>query len=216
MAQSQPQSVSSPQSATSRSMPARRRELAPAGLGSWATSSPFGLMRRLSEDMDQLFGQLVGGSRGTLLSPQALVGADTQWIPEIEIFERDGNLVVQTDLPGISDADVNVEVDGDLLTISGERRDEREVQDGGVRRTERRYGKFARSIALPEGARPEEIRAALHDDGVLEITVPVSQPQSQRRKIEIQSGAQTSSQSETNQGRADTSSNGDKTSGDKK
>ena len=149
------------------------------------------------------------------MSPQALAGADSQWIPAIEVFERDGNLVVQTDLPGVSNADVNVEVAGDFLIISGERRDEREVQDGGVRRTERRYGRFARSIALPEGARPEEIRAAFHDDGVLEITVPLSQPQSQRRKIEIQSGAQSSgaqsgSQSATNQGRADTSANGEK------
>jgi len=211
MAQSQPQPASSSQVATSGSMPARRRELAPAGLGSWAASSPFGLMRRLSEDMDQLFGQLAGSSSGTLLSPQALARADIQWIPEIEISGRNGNLVIQIDLPGVSAADVTVEVDDGFITIAGERRDEREVQDGGVRRTERRYGRFARSIALPDGARPEEIQAAFHG-GVLEITVPVSQPQSQRRKVDIQS-AQAGSQGQTTQASqegTDTSSKGDK------
>jgi len=222
MAESQTQPASSTRVATSPSMPVRRTDLAPTGLSAWAATNPFGLMRRLSEDMDQLFGQLVGGS-GTLLSPQALVRPDTQWIPQIEISERDGNLVIQTDLPGIAAADVTVEVDDDVLTISGERRDEREVQDGGVRRTERRYGRFARSIVLPEGAKPQEILAAFRD-GVLEITVPVSPPQSQRRKVDIQ-GAQAGSQTQTgqtdqtsqtdpaaqtSQANADTSSNSDK------
>ena len=154
----------------------------------WA-GSPFGLMRRLSEDVDQLFTQLSGGSvvdRTQLMGPPAATLAmAVDWIPAIETFERDDKLVIQTDLPGLAADDVAVEVADGVLTLSGERRDEQEIEDRGLRRTERRYGRFIRSLALPEGAQVEQIQASFRD-GVLEITVPLAPSAAQqRRKIDV-------------------------------
>jgi HSP20 family protein len=141
-------------------------------------------MRRLSEDMDQLFTQLVAAPTGR--SGQPLASAPIDWMPALETFERDGKLVIQADLPGLSADDVTIEVDDGVLTLSGERCEERELDDNGTRRTERQYGRFVRSIGLPEGVRPEDVQASFRD-GVLEIAVPLPQPsQQQRRRVEIQ------------------------------
>jgi HSP20 family protein len=113
-------------------------------------------------------------------------------MPALETFERDGKLVVQADLPGLSADDVTIEVDDGVLTLSGERSVEREFDDNGTRRTERQYGRFVRSIGLPEGVRAEDVQASFRD-GVLEITVPLPQPsQQQRRKVQIQSASRDS------------------------
>ena len=150
----------------------------------WA-GSPFGLMRRLSEDVDQLFNQLSGGSvvdRTQLMGlPPAALATAVDWIPAVETFELDAKLVIQTDLPGLAADDVAVEVANGILTISGERRDEQEIEDRGLRRTERRYGRFTRSLALPEGAQVEQIQASFRD-GVLEITVPLAAGAAQQRR----------------------------------
>ena len=86
----------------------------------------------------------------------------------------------------------NVPATSEVLTISGERRDERDIEGDGVGRTERLYGRFSRSIPLPEGANANEINAAFRD-GILEITVPLSQGSSQRRRVDVQGSAQSSS-----------------------
>ena len=140
-------------------------------------SNPFTLMRRMSEEMDRTFGQFFGQSGGR----------GRQWHPELEITENEGKLCIQTDLPGLRPDDVKVEITGDRLTISGERKSENENREGGTYRSERRYGQFYREIALPEGIKPEEARANFHD-GVLEITLPVPQQTSNRRQIPIQTG----------------------------
>jgi len=160
---------------------ARGGQLGPRELAAWA-GGPFGLMRRLSEDMDLLFGQLLGGSAAV---GAPLSGPEIQWIPALEVEERDGKLVVQADLPGLDAEDVTVEVDDGLLTISGERRAERVIAGDGTRRTERRYGRFSRSIALPEGALSDEIRAAFRN-GVLEITIPLPHSAAHGRRMAIE------------------------------
>jgi HSP20 family protein len=162
-------------------------------------------MRRLSDDLDELFGQLVGGAAitGAVAAPLAFVAdAPVDWVPAIETFQREGKLVVQADLPGLQADDVTVEIDDGVLTLSGERREEHEVDESGVRRTERRYGRFTRSIALPEGARTEEVQASFCN-GVLEITVPLSQSSQQRRAVQIQNASGDRPESEgANGGRA--------------
>ena len=206
----QPQSQSSRESSATESrrtanvpvQRARSGQLAPSsGPSSWAAAGPFGLMRRLSDDMDQLFGELTGAmGRGGALAPSAPVALApaVEWMPAIDVFECDGQLVVQADLPGVGVDDVTIEVEDDVLTLSGERREEREIDEDGMRRIERRYGRFSRSIALPEGAQPEAITAAFRD-GVLEITVPVTQSESQqRRRIDIQSDTRSGSGSSSN------------------
>ncbi|MGD9765506.1 MAG: Hsp20/alpha crystallin family protein, partial [Candidatus Binatia bacterium] len=159
----------------------RRQDLMP---GMMPFTSPVTLMRSFMEDLDRLFEGLVGGGSRT---PQARGGGRSErvWMPAVELFERDNQLVVRAELPGVERDQIRVEFDDDRLVISGERREEREDRQQGF--TERIYGRFYRMIPLPEGVDPEQARATFNN-GVLEVTIPVPQRQSARR-IEIQEGA---------------------------
>ena len=110
--------------------------------------------------------------------PQAL------WSPEIEVFERGGQLVVRADLPGLTREDVKVDIREDSLIIQGERRQEREENDEGYYRSERSYGSFFRSVPLPEGINADEVKASFKD-GVLEITMPSPKRAERKRSVEI-------------------------------
>jgi len=93
-------------------------------------------------------------------------------------------LIVRADLPGLSKDDVKIHITDDQLIIEGERRQEREENEGGFYRSERSYGSFYRSIPLPEGVSDEDVKASFRD-GVLEITMPVSKREQRHRQIEI-------------------------------
>ncbi|MGZ4831946.1 MAG: Hsp20/alpha crystallin family protein [Terriglobales bacterium] len=110
---------------------------------------------------------------------------DIIWVPPIEVEQRDGNFVVSAELPGIPDEDIQVEVTDDALIIRGERQIEHEENERGIRRTERRYGQFYRAIPLPDGADPDKAKAELQN-GVLRVTVPVSETKSGTRQIPVQ------------------------------
>src|SRR6185436_2039471 len=90
--------------------------------------------------------------------------------PEIEIYRRDDKLVVRADVPGLSKDDVIVEMRDNELWISGERRSETEHKEGDYYRTERSYGRFSRTIPLPEGAMADTASATFQS-GVLEIEI---------------------------------------------
>lgn len=149
---------------------------------------PFSLMRRMQREMNRVFGQA-----GLDVARRADEFLSTAWAPTTEIAYRDGNLVVSAELPGLTDKDVKVEINDDFLTIQGERKLEQEQTEGGVRRTERKYGEFYRAIALPEGADTEHAKAEFKD-GVLHISIPVPQAQSNVRQIPIQASDQASQQ----------------------
>jgi HSP20 family protein len=158
----------------------------------------FSLIRRMQREMSRVFSQAgldFTGSRDNTLS--------TAWMPTTEISYQDGNLVVSADLPGLSEKDVKVEINDDFLIIQGERKVEKQEGDGGVRRTERRYGEFYRAIALPDGADAENARADFQN-GVLRVTIPVAQPQSNRREIPIQASATSSQNSGQSQAATNT------------
>jgi len=141
------------------------------------SSSPFSLMRRLSEQMDRAFGPFLERS----------AGGEQWWSPAVEVAEREGQLRVRADLPGLKPEDVHVEVSHDQLVIQGERKSEHEETDRGVYRSERRYGQFYRAVPLPEGASGEQAKAQFNN-GVLEITLPLPEQKSNRREIPIESG----------------------------
>jgi len=146
------------------------------------TANPFSMMRRMSEEMDRIFGDF-GFGRG-----QSGAGGGGMWSPAIEVAQREGNYVIHAELPGIKPEEVKVEMADNAITIQGERRSQNEETQGGVRRTERRYGHFYRSIPMPEGVNPEQVRAKF-ENGILEITVPAPQEQSNRRQIPVQSAS---------------------------
>ncbi len=109
----------------------------------------------------------------------------TAWLPALDAWETEDEIVLAVDLPGIPEDKVSIEVDEGVLTVSGER--ERTVEQTGERfsRFERRYGTFSRSVTLPQGVSVDDIKADF-TDGVLEIHLP--QPQ-ERKPRRIQIGA---------------------------
>lgn len=141
------------------------------------SANPFALMRRMSDEMDRIFGGM-GGSASSM-------GSDGYgWAPAIEVSERAGNYVVHAELPGLKPDEVNVEVANDELIIRGERRSQQQSDEGGLHRSERRYGQFYRRIPLPDGVNTEQVQANF-ENGVLEITAPLPPQQSHRRQIPI-------------------------------
>jgi HSP20 family protein len=158
-------------------------------------TSPFMLMRRMADDMDRLFenfgfGRLgLAPSFGTGLNRDLWTGSSALdqpiWSPEVDTFRRGDNLVVRADLPGLNKDDVKVEIDNGVLTISGERRDEREERRDDFYVSERSYGQFYRAIPLPEGLTSDQVDATFKD-GVLEVTLPVpKQPERKAKQIQI-------------------------------
>jgi HSP20 family protein len=112
-----------------------------------------------------------------------------RWIPAVDVVETDEHFVVRADLPGLSENDVKIEVEDNVLTISGERKSEHEQNSKGYYRVERSYGSFSRSLTLPEGVDADAIQASF-DSGVLEVQIPKPE-QHKPRKVQISLGGQT-------------------------
>jgi len=170
------------------------RSLAPrqgtfVGSGDRNFNSPFNLMHRLTADMDRLFENFGLGmfSRGawpfTGLRQNNFGASAASWSPHIEMFEQEGRLVVQAELPGLRKDDVQVQVEDDAIVISGERRTESQSNEAGRYLSERSYGSFYRMIPLPDGVDSEGANATFRD-GVLRIEMPLNQ-RPRGRKLEI-------------------------------
>jgi HSP20 family protein len=110
-----------------------------------------------------------------------------RWIPAMDVVETEDDFVLRADLPGLSENDVKIELEDNVLTISGERKAEHEERKEGYYRVERSSGAFTRSLTLPEGVDPERVRANF-DRGVLEVRVP-KPAQGKPRKVAISVGA---------------------------
>ncbi|HXW59727.1 MAG TPA: Hsp20/alpha crystallin family protein [Solirubrobacteraceae bacterium] len=112
--------------------------------------------------------------------------ADTRaraWAPAVDIQRDNGNIVVRADVPGIKPDEVSIEVEDDILTVSGQHEETKEDKDKQYLRRERRYGSFSRSMALPPGVAIGDIKAKTRD-GVVEVTIPLPQkPEKQTVKI---------------------------------
>jgi HSP20 family protein len=110
-----------------------------------------------------------------------------RFVPATDLVETDTHYVLRADLPGVSEDDISVDVENNLLTVRGERRSEQETTKAGYRRQERTSGSFRRSLRLPQGVDADAI-AATFDRGVLEISVPKPE-QPQPKRVEITVGA---------------------------
>ena len=154
-------------------------------------ATPFAFMRRFGEEMDNLFEDF-GIGRGWLapLTGNPALPLGSLWSPQIEMFERDNELVLRADLPGLTKDDVKVELSEDGITIEGERKDEQEEKREGYYRSERSYGKFYRRVHVPEGVNPEDAQATFRD-GVLEVTMRAPKRIGRKaRKLEIHGDGQ--------------------------
>ena len=112
------------------------------------------------------------------------------WTPAVEVSQIEGQYVVRAELPGLKPDDVQIEVTDDGLVLSGERTFERDLDKGGVHRTEIRYGRFYRVIPLPDGANVDQARAKF-ENGVLEVTRAFGAEATQRRRIQVETNAAT-------------------------
>jgi HSP20 family protein len=130
----------------------------PGALTRW---EPFAELGELRSRLDRMFGELAdGGERG--------------WMPAIDVERENGNLVVRADVPGIKPEEVKIEVQDEILTVSGRHQEDKETKDKHYLRRERRLGSFSRSMTLPTGVDPNQIKAKTHD-GVVEVTIPLPQ-----------------------------------------
>lgn len=165
---------------------ARRASFTPSHL----MSSPFTFMRRFAEDIERLFEDVTGGRVAPFFGRASFPRAEFEqavWSPQVEVFEREGQLTVRADLPGLTKDDVQVEVTNDALTISGERKAEKEEKREGYYRSERSYGSFCRRLPLPEGVKAENATATFKN-GVLEVTMQAPQRETRGRRLDIQEG----------------------------
>ncbi len=131
----------------------------------------------MRQEMDRLWEAMTGRRTGPL-------GALSRFQqPAVDVFEKDGQLHVRAEVPGMTEKDINIEVSEDGLVISGEKKEEKEVKEENYYRSERSYGKFTRRFALPRTADADKATARFKD-GVLEIDIPLSGGPT-ARKIEI-------------------------------
>ena len=139
-------------------------------------TNPFAFMRRITEEMDRAF-----GFRPEFEAPVY----PALWVPEIEVFEREGKFFARVDLPGLTKEDVKVEATHDELTIEGERKIAKEEKAEGLYRSERSYGRFFRRIPIPEHVKGEEA-VATFKNGVLEVEMPaIPIPEPKKRAVEV-------------------------------
>jgi len=128
----------------------------PGTLTRW---EPFAELGELRSRFDRMFDELT-------------VGRERAWTPAVDVVRENGNLVVRADIPGIKPEEVKIEVEDDILTVSGEHEEHKEEKDKNYVRRERRYGSFSRSMTLPSGVEAKSIKAETHD-GVVEVTIPL-------------------------------------------
>jgi HSP20 family molecular chaperone IbpA len=145
---------------------------------------PIGLVRKVSDEVDQLFARFIGRP---IAAKSGEGGQAGKWMPPVEILQRGDQLVICVDLPGISRESVDVEIQRDRVIVEGERKEAPQPADApGFRRSERSYGPFHRTVPLPEGVDPDSAQAAMRD-GVLEIALRMPTPAERRgKRLDIQ------------------------------
>jgi HSP20 family protein len=140
--------------------------------------TPWNELASVHNEMSRLMNGLLEGN-----------GRTTQaWVPALDVWETENEIVYAFDLPGIPEESVNVELEDGSLTVSAERERQHEVSDDRFYRFERRYGTFSRTIGLPQGVDESGIRAE-YKEGVLEVHVAKPE-QPKPRRIQVGSGAQ--------------------------
>jgi HSP20 family protein len=137
-------------------------------------------LNSLQSEMNRLFNTFFDAP------PPGNGGAIRRWVPAMDLVEAQDAFVLRADLPGMDESDISIQLENDVLTVSGERKDEHEHSGEGYYRVERANGAFARSLTLPEGVDPDGVSASF-DKGVLEIRIPKPERVKPRR-VEIAVG----------------------------
>jgi HSP20 family protein len=118
-----------------------------------------------------------------MFAGQGEASALTTWAPAVDIYETPNELVVKTDVPDVSEEDIDVRVENNLLTIRGERKFEKNISEDNYLRVERTYGSFSRSFSLPATVNAEAIHAE-YKNGVLMVNLP-KREESKPRQVKV-------------------------------
>ncbi len=139
---------------------------------------PFSELLDIRREMDGLFGSFFGGT------PVAMAAAEGVWAPAVDIQETKDSFLVEAELPGMKQEDIQISIVENTLTLKGERRRDQEVREDGYTRIERAYGTFQRALALPSVVDAAKVRAK-YKDGVLQIELPKKE-EAKPREIKVQ------------------------------
>lgn len=143
---------------------------------------PIGELSTIQNEMNRLFNTFFDMPEG-----DRPPGGQRRWIPAMDLMETQDEFVLRADLPGVSEGDVDITLQDNVLTISGQREARHEAKAEGYYRVERGSGSFSRSLTLPEGVNGEQIHADF-DRGVLEVHIP--KPEERKpRKVSIGVGS---------------------------
>jgi HSP20 family protein len=137
---------------------------------------PFGGLSTLHDQVNRLFNE-------TMFRGQGEGAALTTWAPAVDIYETPNELVVKADLPDVNEKDIDVRVENNLLTITGERKFEKNISEDNYLRVERSYGSFSRSFSLPNTVNAEAIQAE-YKNGVLTVRLP-KREESKPRQVKV-------------------------------
>jgi len=144
-------------------------------------NDPFNLLQReVNRVFDEVFRGFPAASRGA-----AVMGG---FAPNLDVQETEQGLEIAAELPGMSEQDIDLRLEGDLLTLSGEKKEERAQNQSGLHMTERSFGRFQRSFRLPYRVDPGQVRANF-DKGVLHISLPRPQQEQSSGRIQIQANS---------------------------
>ena len=139
---------------------------------------PFKDLLRLQEEFNKFFEDQLAKRMGS----EEL--ASSSWIPPVDIYEDENNIVVKADLPGMDQKDIEVKVENNTLIIKGEKKFEDEEKKDNYHRIERFYGTFQRAFTLPDTVDVDKIKAS-YKNGVLEITIP-KKPETKPKQIKVE------------------------------
>jgi HSP20 family protein len=124
---------------------------------------PFDEINTLKNRLERMLARFTPETEGELFA--------AQWAPVTDVVETKDVLMINTELPGLTEKDIKVQIENGILTISGERNIDKKVEEDNFRRVERSYGKFVRRFTLPPDVEGEKIAAAFNN-GLLEIQIP--------------------------------------------
>lgn len=138
---------------------------------------PFKELSTLRDEMDMLWDRFLG--EWPPLEP-----VRRQWAPSLDVSETENNIVVKAEVPGLESKDIDISLTGGVLTIKGEKKQEKEEKDENYHRIERRYGTFTRTVRVPQEVQSDKIEATCKN-GVLKITLAKSE-EAKKKEIKIE------------------------------
>ncbi|MGA7594271.1 MAG: Hsp20/alpha crystallin family protein [Gallionella sp.] len=141
---------------------------------------PFVELEDVSKQLNRIFGRFPARTE-----PVRELLATADWAPSVDITETDAAYLIQGEIPGVNKEDVRINIEDGLLTISGERKQEKEEKNRKFHRIERAYGSFMRSFRLPDNIDEEAVKAEFKD-GMLNVSLPkTTQPRNKTIKVSV-------------------------------